>query len=90
MKRILTFKKFLLESVDDEIFYVLINHSGKNTIISVSKMEGKWYEKKEFGEPIAGIGRTHVGSNPENIIKNIQGRYDSAKIISEDEALELA
>jgi len=86
-----SFKEFVLikESASNDEFYVLVRHNNRQAILSIAKYDGRWHENVENGDKIFG-GKAYMGNmTPQQIVDNLKRNYDEARIISDDELLEL-
>ena len=89
MKHIKLFENFLNENNDDTEVWVHIIWRGNDILCTLNKFGNKWMENQQSGPQLPQFGRTHLGMTPENVVRNLNSRFGSAKIISEEEALEL-
>ena len=89
MRYIKLFEQFIKEYQHDENIWVHIKWRGNDILCTLTKMGNKWYENQESGPPLPRFGRTHIGMNADDVVRNLNDRYGSAEIITEDEALEL-
>jgi hypothetical protein len=86
-KSLFDFKSF--ESLNNEEFYVLVRHNNRQAILSISKYDNRWHENVEVGDKIFG-GKAYIGNmTPKDIERSLKNNYDEARIISEDELLDL-
>jgi len=90
MKHIKLFEQFLIKEYQhDESVWVHIKWRGQHILCTLVKMGNKWYENQESGPKLPQFGRTHIGASAGDVVRNLKNRYESAEIITEDEALEL-
>jgi len=89
MNHLKLFEQFLNEYYDDTEVWVHIKWRGNDTLCTLNKIGNKWTETHESGPELPDFGRTYLGMPIDNVIKNLNNRYDSAKIVTEEEALEL-
>ncbi len=89
MEHLKLFEQFIKEYQHDDSVWVHIKWRGQDVLCTITKMANKWYENHESGPQLPQFGRTHIGMSAKDVVRNLNSRYESAEIITEDEALEL-